>query len=586
MTLEQSEQQLRKKLMIALVDGQSGQEQLVELQQWMNSDPDSVEEVVDHLLLDSLLKEALGADVVASLVDMVTESGEMPVGPVITPTSTLVESPQPSDTKIHAQSEWWRAAWIQSRAGWLIAFVAGVVVASLVVSSNRVPDGLREDGQAAAGRQVAEQAAAAGGPLGARSNESRPAPIIAALLVDEVGAKFADGRGPNGVRFGPGEYELLEGIVHLRFAQGADMVLASPARLEVTDSQHTRLAFGKVRVIAPPTAKGFTIATRAADYVDLGTEFGLRVDSQSGASDLYVFDGQVNVTDSQSGKVLSEVVEGKSSRFVGGVSETAPKLTDNEFPMPGAIGFERWREYERTLRKDRDLLAFYPFERTADEAALVNRSEATASDGRIVGARWTSGRWPGKAALLFDRDDDCVQIEVFGEHQELTIATWLKIERLDFELNAILNSDGTEKGGVHFQLTRQGLPRGGVLDRHGFRETVMGNGVPVGRWAHVALVLSVPNRSQRIYVNGVLARERSLHSDEVIRPGTCRLGNWLPAGTICPNRAFCGRIDELAIWRRALSEEEIQQKVEAGRPRLLWNEAETDLSGSTVTNNK
>ena len=497
MTLEQSEQQLRKKLMIALVDGQSGQEQLVELQQWMNSDPDSVEEVVDHLLLDSLLKEALGADVVASLVDMVTESGEMPVGPVITPTSTLVESPQPSDTKIHAQSEWWRAAWIQSRAGWLIAFVAGVVVASLVVSSNRVPDGLREDGQAAAGRQVAEQAAAAGGPLGARSNESRPAPIIAALLVDEVGAKFADGRGPNGVRFGPGEYELLEGIVHLRFAQGADMVLASPARLEVTDSQHTRLAFGKVRVIAPPTAKGFTIATRAADYVDLGTEFGLRVDSQSGASDLYVFDGQVNVTDSQSGKVLSEVVEGKSSRFVGGVSETAPKLTDNEFPMPGAIGFERWREYERTLRKDRDLLAFYPFERTADEAALVNRSEATASDGRIVGARWTSGRWPGKAALLFDRDDDCVQIEVFGEHQELTIATWLKIERLDFELNAILNSDGTEKGGVHFQLTRQGLPRGGVLDRHGFRETVMGNGVPVGRWAHVALVLSVPSAMKR-----------------------------------------------------------------------------------------
>ena len=63
-----------------------------------------------------------------------------------------------------------------------------------------------------------------------------------------LGAKFADGRGPNGVRFGPGEYELLEGIVHLRFAQGADMVLSSPARLEVTDSQHARLAFGSLNL--------------------------------------------------------------------------------------------------------------------------------------------------------------------------------------------------------------------------------------------------------------------------------------------------------------------------------------------------
>lgn len=580
MTPEQSEQQRGKQLLIELVDGQSGQDKLVGLQHWMNSGPDRVEQVVDHLLLDSLLQEALGADAVASLVDMVTESGTMPGGPAITPTSTGIESRQSSDTRIHAQSDGRRAAWSQSRAGWLIAFVAGGLVAILAVSSNRVLNAPREVGPREVGpvdveRRVAE-----------RSNESPPAPIIAALLVDEVGAKFADGRGPNGVRLVPGVYELLEGIVHLRFAQGADMVLASPARMEVTDAQHTRLAFGKVRVIAPPTAKGFTIATRAADYVDLGTEFGLRVDSQSGASDLYVFDGQVNVTDSRSGKVLSEVVEGKSSRFVGGVSETAPRLTHNEFPTPGAIGFERWRAYEQTLRRDRDLLAFFPFERTADEAALVSRSAAAASDGRIVGARWTSGRWPGKAALLFDRDDDCVQIEVLGEHQALTIAAWVKIERLDFELNAILNSDGKERGGVHFQLTRQGLPRGGVLDRRGYRETVVGNGVPVGRWAHVASVLSVPNRLQRIYVNGVLVRERSLRGDEVIRPGKCRLGNWLPAGTICVNRAFRGRMDELAIWRRALSEEEVLQKVEAGRPGLLFNEAETDLSGSTVANNK
>lgn len=449
-----------------------------------------------------------------------------------------------------------------SRVGWILAFVAGAVVASLVALVSRpvlVPV-----------RPVVEETTKKPGD---RAETSAPrADTLAALLVDEVGAEFAVGHEPDGVRFGPGEYELLKGVVHLRFAQGADVVLASPARLEVKDSQHTRLVHGKVRVTAPPTARGFTIATRAADYVDLGTEFGLRVDRDSGASDLYVFDGQVNVADPRSGKVLSEVVEGNSTRHVDGVGGPAPELKENDFPTPGAIGFERWREHERRLRQEPESVAFFPFQRTTDESELANAAGQGAS-GRIVGARWTSGRWPGKEALLFDRDDDRVQLEIPGEHQELTIAAWLKVERLDFELNAILNSDGYEPGDVHFQLNRQGLPRGGVVVRGGFQEKVVDNKVLVGRWTHVASVMSVPRRSQTIYVNGVVARQRSLRGDEVIRPGTCRLGNWLPhaeAGLV--NRAFRGRVDELAIWSRALSDEEIKQHVEAGRPGLLWNE--------------
>jgi hypothetical protein len=83
----------------------------------------------------------------------------------------------------------------------------------------------------------------------------------------------------------------------------------------VTDAQNVQILVGKARVIAPSTAKGFTIATRAANYIDLGTEFGLCVDPDGG-SDLFVFDGQVNVADPRSGKVLSEVFEGKSSALM------------------------------------------------------------------------------------------------------------------------------------------------------------------------------------------------------------------------------------------------------------------------------
>ena len=455
-----------------------------------------------------------------------------------------------------------------SHIGWVVPFIAGVTMATIValglLQSLRSPIADKTEIPPLTDR---------------RDNEVSADPIpgdeaaIAALLVDEVGARFADGSSPDGVQFRPGKYELLEGVMHLRFTQGADVVLASPARLEVQDAQHIRLAYGKIRITAPPTAKGFTVATPAANYVDLGTEFGLRVDPHSGASDLYVFDGQVNVADPESGKILSEVTGGESSRFVDGATGATPQFKDNEFPTPGAIGFQRWQQYEQELLQDESLLAFFPFRKVADESVLANGlGEDNMANGRIEGARWTTGRWPGKDALLFDRDTDFVEINIPGVHEALTIATWVKVDRLDHVFNAILNSDGYDLGDIHLQLTRQGIPRGGVAVVGKFEDTIVGNAVPLGHWTCVVSVLSGQTRSHQIYLNGNLARERRWHSDQPLHPGTSRIGNWLGVDDVGPtDRALRGRVDELAIWRRALSHEEVQRLVEAGRPEMLWN---------------
>lgn len=421
----------------------------------------------------------------------------------------------------------------------------------------------------------------------AEGQDATPPSSIAAILVDEVKAKFAAGKSPDGVGLSPGDYELRKGIVHLRFVQGADVVLEGPAHLTVNNPQLIRLHHGKVRVTAPPSAKGFTIVTPNAEYIDLGTEFGLRVDSHDGVSDLYVFDGQVNVAEHGSGKVLSEVLLGESSRVANGELGVAPRLDENEFPEPGKIGNLRWRQYATNLRKDPRLLAFYLFDKVSNDAVLANAAKHSSGDARdqdqsnsvfdsrlhgtIVGARWTTGRWPGKQALLFDRDTDFVSIDIPGEHDELTIAAWIKLDRLDFVFNAILNSDGYDLGDIHFQLTRQGYPRGGVAVSGPIKDTLGEAHVAVGRWTHVASVLSTKTRSVQIYVNGSLARERRWISDQVLRPGSCRLGNWLSTTGVGPmDRAFRGRIDELAIWGHALTKEEVMNLVDAGRPKTTW----------------
>jgi len=53
-------------------------------------------------------------------------------------------------------------------------------------------------------------------------------------------------------------------------------------------------------------------------------------------------------------------------------------------------------------------------------------------------------------------------------------------------------------------------------------------------------------------------------------PGTCRIGNWLSTGAFAPVRSFNGRIDELAIWDRALSADEVRAEMERGWPGSMW----------------
>ncbi|MSR55427.1 MAG: LamG domain-containing protein [Gemmataceae bacterium] len=392
-----------------------------------------------------------------------------------------------------------------------------------------------------------------------------------AVLVDGANAEFAPGMGPKAAQFGPGEYELVRGAVHLRFTSGAEMVLASPAKLRIRDALNTQLLFGKIRVSAPPSAHGFTVATPGKTFIDLGTEFGLQVDPGSGASDLYVFDGQVNVADPTSGRVISEVLGGRSTRWsLHGKLEDAPRIAAGDFPTPGSIGFKRWEAYQTRLRSEASLLGFFTLQRGQDDSMLSNDSASRRMpNGRVMGARWTTGRWPGKNALLFDRDSDFAELSIPGEHQDLSVSVWMKVDRFDFELNAILDSDGYDLGGIHLQFTRQGYPRGGVIVEGNIRETSVAKPVPLGRWFHYVSVLSTRDRTHRMYVNGVLARERHWLANQVIRPGTCRLGNWLPSEKwTMTNRAFRGSVDEVAIWNRPLSEAEIQRLYETGRPQL------------------
>lgn len=406
--------------------------------------------------------------------------------------------------------------------------------------------------------------------------DPKPEECVTALLVDEAGAKFERDRQPGEVRFDPGSYELESGTVHLRFVNGADLVVEGPAKFEIRDELCTNLTAGRVRAIVPPTAKGFTVVTREVAYEDVGTEFGLSMDAATGESLMHVFDGQVNLrSGNASGSLLRSVYGGESVGFRDGRLEDSPEMDASLFPSPENIGYLRWSSQRQKLLADPRLIAWFPFERGANASLLVNAApEHGVPDGRIAGARWATGRWPGKQALWFDRESDFAEIEIPGEHTELTVAVWLRVERLDREMIAIVNSNGLDDGDLHFQMNRLGLPRGGLQGVDRVYQRWVGNPIPIGKWVHVASVTSLPERRSVFYVNGQPVHEAELKGNRVpIRPGHCRLGSWSAERFASreSSRALGGLIDELSVWDRALSANELVALAESGRPSLLWS---------------
>ncbi|MEK6237586.1 MAG: FecR family protein [Planctomycetales bacterium] len=95
------------------------------------------------------------------------------------------------------------------------------------------------------------------------------------------------------------------GVVQVEFSSGARVALEGPAELRLVSELECFLQQGKLTVLAPPEASRFTVKSPTGNVIDLGTEFGVVVDS-SGRMDVHVLDGEVEVEATNSNHDLVE----------------------------------------------------------------------------------------------------------------------------------------------------------------------------------------------------------------------------------------------------------------------------------------
>ncbi len=388
-----------------------------------------------------------------------------------------------------------------------------------------------------------------------------------AVIQDEANAVFSEVTTPQNGELENKAYSLIKGMISVEFRNGVSMTVKAPADFEIVDAFRVRLSRGSIRAFAPDSGHGFVIETPDVDIQDLGTEFGVSVNGSSGDSEVHVFDGEVNVNKHRAKETIASLEVGESAKILDGKFNPGGSPADNVYLTPADVSYNRWLSMSEELQNDKDALFYYSFDSSNNEKTLL-KDESTQSkiiDGKIQGARWVTGRWPGKQALLFDQQNDAVEITIPGELKQFTFGAWVNVDRLDAPITSIINSMDYREGALHLQISRSGnvfvpaaYPR--------VRKQKTDVSIPTGKWVLLTAVIDTDAKTGKTWINGQRSITATFDETTFIQPGICLLGAYRTELNGERTKEFRGRMDEVFLIKRTLTQGEIRRIYKHGRP--------------------
>ncbi len=371
----------------------------------------------------------------------------------------------------------------------------------------------------------------------------------------------------NGAKLRTETHSLKGGSVELVTALGARIVIEAPAVFRFESAQRLRMMSGRLSAEVPPAAKGFTVVTPSGDAVDLGTRFGVDV-PVSGAAEIHVFQGEVIAK--ASGNTNRQSLRGGDAVTMGGGASTARELRSSAFIQADEMnGLSAGLAAGQRARSEAALGAL-KYDPTLIELLDFESGEAQPGVFRTV-----QGRWPGSRAPEFVNVGDHLKLDVGGDRawRQLTLAAWVRLDRLGAPYQSLLHTDGWSKsnaGQVHWMVTRHTTMRlalfGNTLapgseENEQFPDSRTSVLPEQGRWVHLATVYDSAAKTVRFYLNGQFDKETHQAIAHPARLGPAQIGNWDRQ-----DRKLSGRVDELLLLGRAMSDDEVRALFEAGNP--------------------
>ena len=388
----------------------------------------------------------------------------------------------------------------------------------------------------------------------AGNSDPKPANVLAATVVSKVnGLLTRSGRQWDDPKLPLGDYELQKGLLNLQFGGGVMVYVEAPARFDAVSDKRVVLHSGRLSARVPPEGIGFTVETPEAEVVDFGTEFS--VDVESGAIEVHVFDGIVRVNPGASN-------QRDVSRSVDLQASQAVRITDGaRAPVDISIAMDRFiRNFDEPkwnysrLVKRLSPLAYY-------RMAIRDRGLVSEPPGYSGVVLTGEGKRPPHAQGVFVGGSLRVGADSSGRGGRVDSPPSLSTGQFSLTVFVYLEASAESgmvatnfydgRGNFGLSLDENRMLQATIRSRNGDVNAVAGDVVlPLNAWRQV--VVTADGQQLRLYEDGKLAASAPCAAVAASDSDTVWFGTDARAILV-----WHGRIDELALFDRALTAEEI-----------------------------
>ena len=401
------------------------------------------------------------------------------------------------------------------------------------------------------------------------------------------------------------EVHLLSGTARIDFDYGASLIISGGTKFEVRDAGEIFLEEGNINCEVNEFGKGFKILTADSEIVDLGTAFQVQAGD---STKVHVIDGEIEVKPIASNELKKftekQAIQIRKDGFASLVYAPDISKTVENFELKQEKEREKrlqkWRQNNQELNRDPDtLLHFVKSNRPVRRSRLDAKGNAVKSL-HIFGCDNGRGRWNSNGSLEYNKKYDRTMVRLSSEdHQNLTLATWVKVDHLKagesaltcFEVSGrwIRNVNPKNRGGKNFKagafhclrwhvsgngrlklhIAYYGETHGpGSLDNSVYHSPkVLGNEVE-GEWIFLAVSVDSKTRTVKHYVNGYLVSEEPFKRDHTFNLEFLEIGNLSHPNkdAVVPDFRLRGSIDETFVSKRVFTPEEILDYYNNSRP--------------------
>ena len=407
-----------------------------------------------------------------------------------------------------------------------------------------------------------------------------------AVLTKTVGVQWADDssiRPESGNTLEPCILKLASGLAQIEFLQGSIVVLEGPVEFEIINPNGGALSIGKLRASVPGVASGFAIEVPKGKIIDLGTEFGLHV-HEGGSTEVFVYKGKV-LYEGQTGddEDISREISGGESIFIDPYGQprwvempTEPFMGKAELAYKSMEESQRrhaaWVDLSKEIAQDPKTRLYFSFDNHSPWSRLL-RDDSVAKEspnnGAVIGCKWEEGRWAGKGALAFKRDNDLVRLNLPQHLPSATLAAWVKIDSLPTRVAPVICAEPTSRGAACWSINPKGqlaLRIKSAKDIELYESAVAFGKDRVGRWTHIATTYDSETKMIVHYVDGRSFSKEKIEEMTPLNFEKSLLGHSGPLAGSPMGVSLRGSIDEFVLFETAYDEDSIRRIYEIGRP--------------------